>query len=138
MGVAEGFMKTKSEQLFETFLTANNVQFEKIEEIKERGAYRPDYLVTLGNLQFVFELKELAEDDNFGVVDDPTTSHTSRAIPALLATTFGAESTAQKNKSSTEPTKASHRSCLSITTWTRCSKCSAPRRWISPPRCTVN
>ena len=72
MGVAEGSMKTKSEQLFETFLTANNVQFEKIEEIKERGAYRPDYLVTLGNLQLVFELKELAEDDNFGVVDDPT------------------------------------------------------------------
>jgi len=70
--VAEGSMKTKSEQLFETFLTANNVQFEKIEEIKERGAYRPDYLVTLGNLQLVFELKELAEDDNFGVVDDPT------------------------------------------------------------------
>jgi hypothetical protein len=65
-------MKTKSEQLFETFLTANNVQFEKIEEIKEKGAYRPDYLVILGNLQLVFELKELAEDDNFGVVDDPT------------------------------------------------------------------
>ncbi|MCX6632987.1 MAG: hypothetical protein NTW28_35780 [Candidatus Solibacter sp.] len=60
-------MKTKSEQLFETFLNANNVQFEKIEELKEKGAYRPDYLVTLGNLQLVFELKELAEDNNFSV-----------------------------------------------------------------------
>jgi hypothetical protein len=62
-------MKTKSEQLFETFLTANNVQFEKIEEIEEKEAYRPDFLVALGNLHLVFELKELAEDDNFGVVD---------------------------------------------------------------------
>ncbi|MBI3865515.1 MAG: hypothetical protein HY290_26885 [Planctomycetia bacterium] len=45
-------------------------QFEKIEEIKEKGANRPDYLVTLGSLQLVFELKELSVDDSFGVVDD--------------------------------------------------------------------
>jgi hypothetical protein len=68
-------MKTKSEQLFETFLTANNVQFEKIEEIKEKEAYRPDFLVALGNLHLVFELKELAEGANFGIVDDPTKSY---------------------------------------------------------------
>ena len=65
-------MKTKSEHLFETFLIANKVRFEKIEEIKEKGERRPDYLVTLGNLHLVFEIKELAEDDNFGVVGDPT------------------------------------------------------------------
>ena len=67
-------MKTKSEQLFETFLTANNVQFEKIEEIEEKEAYRPDFLVALGNLHLVFELKELAEGANFGIVD-PTKSY---------------------------------------------------------------
>lgn len=68
-------MKTKSEQLFEDFLTANHVQFEKIEEVKEKAARRPDYLVSIGNLQLIFELKELAEDDNFGVVTDPAYPH---------------------------------------------------------------
>jgi hypothetical protein len=37
-------MKTKSEQLFETFLTVNNVKFEKIEEIRKKGEYRPRLL----------------------------------------------------------------------------------------------
>src|SRR5437899_1572688 len=57
-------MKTKSEELFEGFLIANNVQFQKI---KEDTAPRPDYLVAVGALQLVFEVKELTEDDNFGV-----------------------------------------------------------------------
>ncbi len=68
-------MKTKSEEVFEVFLTVNKVQFEKIEEVKEKAAHRPDYLITLGNLQLVFELKELAEDENFGVVKDPANPH---------------------------------------------------------------
>lgn len=68
-------MKTKSETLFEKFLTAHNVQFEKIEEVKEKAANRPDYLVTLGNVQLVFELKELAEDKKFNVVQDATNPH---------------------------------------------------------------
>ncbi len=64
-------MKTKSEELFEAILTANNVRFEKIPEIKEKGAYRPDYLIAVGSAQLIFELKELAEDENVGVVKDP-------------------------------------------------------------------
>jgi len=68
-------MKTKSEQLFEDFLTANNIQFEKIEEIKEKAARRPDYFLHIGNLQLIFELKELAEDENVGVVKDPAHPH---------------------------------------------------------------
>src|ERR1700688_1535971 len=61
-------MKTKSEQLFEDFLTANNVQFEKI---TEGSSPRPDYLVSIGDVKLIFELKELAEDENFGIVKDP-------------------------------------------------------------------
>jgi hypothetical protein len=65
-------MKTRSEELFEGFLAANNVRFEKI---KEDASPRPDYLVTESNLQLVFEVKELAEDENFGVVTDPSMPH---------------------------------------------------------------
>jgi hypothetical protein len=68
-------MKTKSEHLFEDFLTAHNVEFEKIEEVNEEAAHRPDYIVSLGNVKVIFELKELAEDDNFGVVEDPAYPH---------------------------------------------------------------
>jgi hypothetical protein len=59
-------MQTKSEGLFERFLNANNISFEKI---KEAATPRPDYLVSIAGLQLVFELKELAEDDNFDVPD---------------------------------------------------------------------
>jgi hypothetical protein len=65
-------MKTKSEQLFERFLTANDVQFEKI---KEDTSPRPDYLVSIGGVKLIFELKELAEDEKFSVVDDPAHPH---------------------------------------------------------------
>ncbi len=65
-------MKTKSESLFEGFLTVNNVPFEKI---KEDTTPRPDYLVSVGGVKIVFELKELAEDENFGVVKDPAYPH---------------------------------------------------------------
>ncbi|SRR5712691_7114441 len=65
-------MKTKSEELFENFLSANKLQFEKI---KVENTPRPDYLVSAGRLQLVFELKELAEDDSFDVVKDPAFPH---------------------------------------------------------------
>jgi hypothetical protein len=55
-------MKTKSEETFEKFLIENNIEFEKI---NEEGTPRPDYLVKIGELKMVFEVKELAEDDNF-------------------------------------------------------------------------
>lgn len=65
-------LKTKSEELFEAFLAANNLSFEKI---KEDTTPRPDYLVSVGDTKIIFELKELAEDENFGVVKDPAYPH---------------------------------------------------------------
>lgn len=65
-------MKTKSETLFENFLAANNVRFEKI---KEDTTPRPDYLVLVGSTQLIFEVKELAEDDYFGTIKDPAYPH---------------------------------------------------------------
>jgi hypothetical protein len=61
-------MKTKSEELFEAFLSSNNLTFEKI---KEETTPKPDYLVSIGSAQIMFEVKELAEDKNFGVVKNP-------------------------------------------------------------------
>ena len=58
-------MKTKSEELFETFLNLNNLSFQKIEEVLVKGARRPDYLVEVGKSQVMFEVKELTEDDSF-------------------------------------------------------------------------
>jgi hypothetical protein len=58
-------MKTKSEVLFEGFLTCNGIPFEKIEEVKEKGAYRPDYSISTGTAKIYVELKELA-DKNLG------------------------------------------------------------------------
>ena len=62
-------MSTKSEQLFETFLSCNSLRFVKV---KEDSTPLPDYLVLIAGLQIIFELKELAEDENFDVVKDPT------------------------------------------------------------------
>lgn len=61
--------KTKSEDLLEKFLNANSIAFQKIEEAPSP---RPDYLVHAGSLDLIFELKELDEDENFGVVRDPS------------------------------------------------------------------
>jgi hypothetical protein len=68
-------MKTKSEDLFEGFLTTNRLPFEKIKEETTLGAFRPDYRVSFGGSEIIFEIKELAEDGNFGVVRDPTYPH---------------------------------------------------------------
>ena len=65
-------MNTKSETLFESFLAANGLPFERI---REERTPRPDYLVSVGPVKLVFELKELAEDENFGVVRDPALPH---------------------------------------------------------------
>jgi hypothetical protein len=67
-------MRTKSEELFEGFLVQNSLSFEKI---KEEASPRPDYLVTVGDVQLVIEVKELSEDDNFGVIKDPSMPHVS-------------------------------------------------------------
>ena len=55
-------MKTKSEETFEKFFIENNIEFEKI---KEEDSPRPDYLVKTSELKLVFEIKELAEDEEF-------------------------------------------------------------------------
>jgi hypothetical protein len=65
-------MKTKSESLFEEFLATNNLPFEKIEE---DTTSRPDYRVSIGGSDIIFEIKELTEDENFGVVKDPAYPH---------------------------------------------------------------
>ena len=49
-------MKTTSELAFESFLIENNLTFEKIEEETTR---RPDYLVQIGDVKLMFEIKEL-------------------------------------------------------------------------------
>ena len=68
-------MKTKSEEVFESFLTLNGLVFQKIEEVLKKGAHRPDYLVEVGDRKLIFEVKELVEDDKFGVVSDPSHPH---------------------------------------------------------------
>jgi hypothetical protein len=65
-------MNTKSEGLFEEFLAINNLPFERI---KENSTPRPDYRLTVSGSEIIFELKELAEDGNFGVVKDPAYPH---------------------------------------------------------------
>ena len=73
-------MTTTSEAVFETFLTENNLSFERLEE---QDSPRPDYLVHVAEVKLLFEVKELAEDDNFGVVKDPSApfiKHHSRTL----------------------------------------------------------
>jgi hypothetical protein len=57
-------MNTKSEDLFEDFLNSNSVRFSRIEEVQEKGARRPDYLVEIGDLRIVFEVKQLGDDED--------------------------------------------------------------------------
>ena len=56
-------MNTKSEDLFEAFLTVHGVAFSRIEETQnQKGARRPDYLVEIEDLKIIFEVKQLDED----------------------------------------------------------------------------
>jgi hypothetical protein len=55
-------MSTTSELVFEQFLTENGLPFERVEE---QPTPRPDYLVQVNDLKVLFEVKELAEDENF-------------------------------------------------------------------------
>jgi hypothetical protein len=68
-------MKTKSEEVLEEFLTLNNLPFQKVEEVQEKAAHRPDYLVQIGNCELLCEVKELAEDEKFGTIPDPLHPH---------------------------------------------------------------
>jgi len=61
--------KTTSEAAFEDFLTANGLTFRKIQEAETP---RPDYLVLADGLELMVEIKELAEDEAFGVAIDPS------------------------------------------------------------------
>jgi hypothetical protein len=65
-------MKTKSEGLFEEFLATNDMSFEKIEEDSKP---KPDYRVSVGGCMMIFEIKQLAEDGNFGIAKDPAFPH---------------------------------------------------------------
>ena len=74
-------MKTRSEDVFERFLLRNNLAFEKI---REDASPRPDYMVQVGAVQLIFEVKELAEDENLkdhdGVYTITTGDHIRRRI----------------------------------------------------------
>lgn len=54
--------KTKSESIFESFLSLHQIPFEPIPASESP---RPDYLVTCGAEQIVFEVKEVSEDEDF-------------------------------------------------------------------------
>ncbi len=69
-------MKTASESAFESFLKENNLTFEKIEEAKEDGARRPDYLVQIGDIKLMFEIKGL----NFAGGNRTIGDHVRRTI----------------------------------------------------------
>ncbi len=58
-------MKTTSEIAFEQFLAENGLPFQRLEE---QESPRPDYSVSIGDHQIFFEVKELAEDENFKTV----------------------------------------------------------------------
>jgi len=61
--VPQAVGQTKSESLFEDFLTDHNIAFERI---NEAASPRPDYLVTASDLKLIFEIKELSPDQDFG------------------------------------------------------------------------
>lgn len=65
-------MRTKSESLFEQFLATDNIPFQKI---AEDTTPRPDYRISVGGSGIIFEIKELSEDENFGVVNDSAYPH---------------------------------------------------------------
>jgi hypothetical protein len=54
--------KTKSEEVFEDFLSRNQLSFDPI---PTAASPRPDYLVTCGPVKIIFEVKELTADENF-------------------------------------------------------------------------
>ena len=62
-------MRTSSEQAFESFLSDNNLAFGRI---KEEASPRPDYWVEIGEHKLVFEIKELDVDEDFVVVNEPS------------------------------------------------------------------
>jgi hypothetical protein len=52
-------VKTTSELAFEKFLAENGLSFQRVEE---QATPRPDYLVQVGDMKVLFEVKEIAED----------------------------------------------------------------------------
>lgn len=71
-------MKTRSEELFEFFLSRNRLPFKKIEE---SDSPRPDYLVDIGAYGIAFEVKELASE---AIFDRPVSSTCQRSFSATL------------------------------------------------------
>jgi hypothetical protein len=57
-------VNTKSEALFEEFLHSNGARFSRIEEVKEKDAKRPDYIVEIGDVRIMFEVKQLGDDED--------------------------------------------------------------------------
>jgi len=71
-------MKTASESAFESFLNQNKLDWRKIEEAPLSKERRPDYLVQIGDIKLVFEIKEL----NFAGGNSTIGDHVRRKIDA--------------------------------------------------------
>src|SRR3954462_4966599 len=64
-----GMAKTRSEALFEAFLTANSIPYEPVPTVPD--AQRPDYRATLGAVAVLFEVKELTENSAYDFETGP-------------------------------------------------------------------
>jgi hypothetical protein len=60
--MGDSMRKTKSEIVFENFLSTHNLQCDPIEIA---DSPRPDYFITIGSSKIVVEIKELSEDEDF-------------------------------------------------------------------------
>ncbi|WP_172724338.1 hypothetical protein [Neorhizobium tomejilense] len=63
MTLRKPMAKTRSETLFETWLTSNSLPFRSISA--ERGVSTPDYGVTIGEAEIIFELKQIEAGRNW-------------------------------------------------------------------------
>lgn len=125
-------MGTKSEQLFEAFLNSNGVKFLRIEEVKETGAKRPDYLVELGALKIMFEVKQLGDDE------DDKDAQLSGEWSSTLGAQVRQRISRSRNRYSSGGTKVSLRSSLFTTTSIPFSSFAEPMSWTSERPCTAN
>jgi hypothetical protein len=86
-------MQTTSETAFENFLRENNLKFEKI---PEQATARPDYKVQAGEVELVFEVKEIRWDKDFEIVNG--TGSSVRVVGEHVRKTIGRPRTRKQIK----------------------------------------
>jgi hypothetical protein len=52
-------MRKEPRSRLKSFLSANNIAFKKIEEVNQKGAGLPDYLVDIVSSKLIFEVQHL-------------------------------------------------------------------------------